>query len=103
MSASLTPLRAEIDALDERIIDLLARRYDVVRRVAVVKAAEGLPAVLPDRVEAVKQRAAALGAARGLDPEFLTQLYQMIIDEACRIEEAYFAATATPPAGPPRS
>jgi len=92
MSASLSPFREEIDALDTQIVELLARRFAVVRRVAVVKKAEGLPAVLPDRIEAVKQRAAAMGQTKGLDPEFVSNLYQMIIDEACRLEEKHFAS-----------
>ncbi|WP_448204771.1 chorismate mutase [Azospirillum sp. sgz302134] len=94
MSASLSPLRAEIDALDAEIIDLLGRRFDVVRRVAVIKQREGLPSVLPDRVEAVKDRAAALGQVQGLDPGFMKTLYQTIIDEACRVEEDFFASCA---------
>ena len=94
MSASLSPLRAEIDALDAEIIELLGKRFGVVRRVAVVKQREGLPAVLPDRVDAVKERAAALGEAQGLDPDFLRTLYATIIDEACRVEDAFFAASA---------
>ena len=39
MSASLSPLRAEIDALDAEIVELLGRRFGVVRRVAADKAA----------------------------------------------------------------
>ena len=94
MSASLSPLRAEIDALDAEIVELLGRRFGVVRRVAAVKQREGLPSVLPDRVEAVKARAAELGEAQGLDPAFMRTLYQMIIDEACRVEEEFFATSA---------
>ncbi len=92
MSNSLAPLRAEIDAIDDEIVALLGKRLSVVHRVAVVKQAEGLPAVLPDRVEAVKARAAERGKAHGLDPAFMATLYQTIIDEACRVEEGIFAA-----------
>ncbi|MFD1624261.1 chorismate mutase [Azospirillum griseum] len=92
MSTSLAPLRAEIDAIDDEIIALLGKRLSVVHRVARVKQAEGLPAVLPDRIEAVKARAAEQGRAYGLDPAFMATLYQTIIDEACRVEEGIFAA-----------
>lgn len=87
----LAPLRSEIDAIDDEIVALLGRRLAVVHRVAAVKAEAGLPAILPDRIEAVKALAAERGKAYGLDPEFVTRLYQMIIDEACRVEEALFA------------
>ncbi|MCG5241823.1 chorismate mutase [Azospirillum doebereinerae] len=92
MIASLAPLRAEIDAIDDEIVALLGKRLSVVHRVAVVKMAEGLPAILPDRVEAVKALAAERGMDYGLDPVFMAALYQMIIDEACRVEEGIFAA-----------
>ncbi|CAO3419513.1 chorismate mutase [Azospirillum doebereinerae] len=92
MIASLAPLRAEIDAIDDEIVALLGKRLSVVHRVAVVKMAEGLPAILPDRVEAVKALAAERGLDYGLDPVFMAALYQTIIDEACRVEEGIFAA-----------
>ena len=92
MSKSLAPLRAEIDAIDDELVALLGKRLSVVHRVAAVKMAENLPAVLPDRVEAVKQRVAEAGLAYGLDPDFMATLYQTIIDEACRVEEGIFAA-----------
>ncbi|AWK87054.1 chorismate mutase [Azospirillum thermophilum] len=87
MTDCLAPLRAEIDALDDEIVALLGKRLAVVHRVAAVKAQAGLPAVLPDRIAAVKARAADRGRAVGLDPDFVANLYQMIIDEACRVEE----------------
>jgi len=92
VSQSLAPFRAEIDAIDDEIVALLGKRLSVVHRVAVVKMAEGLPAVLPDRVEAVKALAVERGKALGLDPVFMATLYQTIIDEACRVEEGIFAA-----------
>ncbi|MBP2298436.1 chorismate mutase [Azospirillum picis] len=100
MSQRLAPLRAEIDAIDDEIVALLGRRLSVVHRVAAVKMEEGLPALLPDRVEAVKRRAAEAGKACGLDPDFMATLYQTIIDEACRVEDGIFAAGKD---GTPRS
>jgi len=89
----LAPLRAEIDAIDAELVALLGRRFGVVRRVAAVKHRHGIPAVLPERIEAVKRQAAARGEAVGLDPDFVARLYQMIIDEACRTEERLFASS----------
>lgn len=93
----LAPLRAEIDAIDAELVALLGRRFGVVRRVAAVKHRHGIPAVLPERIEAVKRQAAARGEAVGLDPGFVAGLYQMIIDEACRTEERLFAAPGGAP------
>lgn len=95
MSQAMAPLRAEIDDLDDQIVDLLARRFAVVRRVAPVKAAHGLPVVIPDRVHQVIDRNAERGGAGGLDPAFVARLYQLIIDEACRVERSLLGEAET--------
>ena len=87
MIQPLAPLRAEIDALDDQIIALLTQRMAVAHRVAAVKRAHCIPVVIPERVAAVLDRAAAVGAAAGLDPDYLRRLYRVIIDETCRVEE----------------
>ena len=82
----LGPLRDEIDAVDDRIIELLGVRLGIVRRVAAIKEANGIPVVLADRIREVKERNAARGVAEGLDPDFVRHIYQVIIDEACDLE-----------------
>ena len=83
----LGPMRAEIDAIDDGIVALLARRQAIVHRVAAVKEANAIPVVLPERIRAVINRNAACGAAEGLDPDFVRRLYRLIIDEACALED----------------
>jgi chorismate mutase-like protein len=84
---SLPDFRAHIDALDTQIIRALADRLSVCREVAVFKKAHGIPMMQPGRVEVVKERAAAAAVAAGLNRAFILQLYSLIIDEACRIED----------------
>jgi|SRR5919204_975940 chorismate mutase-like protein len=84
---ALAPYRAEIDAIDEQIIDLLARRSDVIRAVAVLKASTGIPMMQPARIEAQKERCAQLAAEVGLDPAFVERLFTVIIDEGCEFEQ----------------
>lgn len=83
----LKPYRMKIDEIDDRIIDLLAQRLDTVRDVAVLKAACGIPAVLEDRVEEVRDRCAKRGASKGLDEALVRRLYTLIITHACDTEE----------------
>ncbi len=84
---SLKPWRVRIDALDDRIVDLLADRLDLIRQVGAIKVREGIPATLPDRVEEVIARAVARGAAREIDPAFTRCLYTFLVDYSCQVEE----------------
>lgn len=89
MPDTLAELRADIDEIDRDMVALLARRFAVVHRVAVVKAREGLAAVLPERVAQVKRQARALAEDAGINPDLVEQIYGLIIDEACRTEEEF--------------
>jgi chorismate mutase-like protein len=83
----LAPYRAEIDAIDEQLVDLLARRHDVCREVAALKSSAGIPMMQSARIDAIKERCARLGAEAGLDPAFVERLFALIIDEACELEQ----------------
>jgi isochorismate pyruvate lyase len=76
----LAPLRAEIDAIDAAMVDLIARRFDVVRRVIAVKRAEGLAALLPERVEDVVAKVSAAAAEKGVPPDLAEKLWRVLID-----------------------
>lgn len=83
--------RARIDAIDDKIIDLLAERESIIREVAGIKAAHGIPAILPERVEQVRDHAAERAAEHGMDPAFIRDLYQQLIDYSCNLEEVLIA------------
>ncbi|MBI2233941.1 MAG: chorismate mutase [Micavibrio aeruginosavorus] len=83
----LKPYRVRIDALDDRIVDLLIERIGIIREVGHLKARENIPAVLPDRVVEVRERAATRAAIKGLDPDLVRQLYTILIDYSCNLEE----------------
>ena len=80
--------RDEIDALDVELIDLLARRISIVRAVGALKSQEDLPVVQSVRAEEVKDRAASMAGAKGLDPDFIRAFYEMMIDHAHVLEHA---------------
>jgi 4-amino-4-deoxychorismate mutase len=90
----LDNLRQEIDTIDEVVVAQLARRFAVVRKVAAYKGKHGIPAVLPERIDVVKSRCAALAATQDLDPELVRALYDLIIKAACRLEEEIIEADA---------
>lgn len=84
---SLEEFRKRIDQVDAELISAIGRRLAICNEVAHFKRANGIPMMQPARVEAVKERAAAAAPAHGLRPEFLRELYGLIIAEACRLED----------------
>lgn len=83
----MKPFRQRIDALDDQIIDLLIARIGIIREVGQFKFENDIPAVLPDRVIEVRERAAARAAAKGLDADLVRALYTTIIGFSCDLEE----------------
>ncbi len=83
----LKPYRAEIDRIDDKILELLGRRFGIVRKVAKVKIKHGIPSYLGDRVNQVRDRNTARAKKYGIDEEFLRTFYTMIIYQSCATED----------------
>jgi chorismate mutase-like protein len=79
--------RQQIDALDEEIIRILAKRFDIVRKVGKHKANTGIAVMQPERIDQIKNRCTLLGNQYGVRPEFLHEMYDLIIKESCHLEE----------------
>lgn len=95
MDKDLTHYRKEIDALDKELVELIARRYEIVKNVAVYKHRNNIPAVIPERVNQVRENAKDYGKRYGLPPQYLHDLWTRIIDEACALEQEYFDSEST--------
>ena len=80
----LKPYREKIDALDEKLVDLLRERFDIIHEVAAVKARENIPAVLEDRVREVIDNAAGKG---GIHTDEIRELYTLLVTISCDLEE----------------
>jgi 4-amino-4-deoxychorismate mutase len=83
----LRPFRERIEHLDEQLAALIAERLEVCSEVALVKKAEGIPMMQPDRVLAVRSAYAERGRALGVSPDFMSRLAALLIEEACRLED----------------
>jgi chorismate mutase len=87
-------LRAEIDAIDDQLLDLFAKRFAIVDRVILEKQRSRLAPALPDRIEQVARRVHAGAALRGLPAASLEQVWRLLVAETIRYEEAALAAKA---------
>jgi isochorismate pyruvate lyase len=90
----LAEVRRSIDALDNELVVLLAKRQRQIERAARIKSALAIPAHVPGRVDEVL--AAVLGAARreGLSVELAMNLWTAITDWSVTYEERLMGQTA---------
>jgi chorismate mutase-like protein len=82
----LSKYRTELNAIDEEIVALLGQRFAICRNVAKHKKEQHIPVMQHGRVNEVKDRCANLAVNQNINPDFVRELYRLIIDEACRIE-----------------
>lgn len=81
----LTPFRDQIDRIDDQIVALMAKRFDLIRDVAAVKKKENIPAILEDRISEVVDRA---GEKAGPENEDMArEIYIMLVAVCCDLEE----------------
>ncbi|USX53523.1 chorismate mutase family protein [Lentzea sp. HUAS12] len=82
----LARLRDELDGIDARLLDAVRDRIECCVRIAHHKREHAVPMMQPHRIDAVHRRAAAYGAENGVSADFLSRLYDLMIEETCRVE-----------------
>ena len=89
----LAGYRARIDELDDKLIRLLAERFDITKAVGAHKADAGLPPADPDRERQQVERLRAIAEEVGMDPAFSEKVFRLIVDEVIRHHERIAEAT----------
>jgi chorismate mutase/prephenate dehydratase len=89
---SLDDLRVQIDDIDDQLVDLLARRQNVIRQVADFKARTSAP--LRDVLREARQvaRLAERARAAGLDELFVVRILREVLDFSVRMQETQLGA-----------
>ena len=91
----LQDLRTRLDAIDERLLDVLRARLECCLEIARVKRANDLPMMQNHRIGIVHERAARYAERHGLSREYLRALYDLVITESCRVEDEIIDAAGT--------
>ena len=92
----LAALRSEIDEIDRGIVELLARRLEVCRRVADVKSKNATSIIQPERVRQVLTSRRQWAIDEGIDADFAEQIFRTLLSETHRIEVALERPEAAP-------
>ncbi len=88
MQAELLALRAQIDAVDVRLLKLLTERLNLVLQVGELKRQHGRVVRDDQREREMLERLPKLAEAP-LTPESVFRIYTLLIDEARTMEEAH--------------
>lgn len=83
----LKPFRHRLDELDNELARLLGERFAVCREIALYKRAHDIPMMQPQRVVEVRERYLARGAKAELPVDFTAELFELLIDATCRMED----------------
>lgn len=89
----MKPYRDRIDALDDKIVDLMIERLGIVREVAQIKLKNKIPAVIEERIAEVIDRAgdrveaAVPGEVGEDDADRIREIYALMVVICCDLEE----------------
>ena len=77
-------LRCDIDKIDDQLIELLANRMELVKRIGVYKKENKVTVFQLERWKAILHRTNVMGNPIGLTEDFINALFNVIHDESIR-------------------
>ena len=75
---TIEELREGIDALDAELLGILSRRLGLCREIGLLKKSSGMPVYQKARWEEVLSRAVSAAPQAGLDPDFVSEVFNTI-------------------------
>ena len=100
IDAPLAGLRAQIDAVDAELIELLQRRLALVSEVGEIKGRHGVPIYAPEREKAMIAAKREMAGERGLSPDFIEDILRRCMREAYTHEKNMGFTRQAPDLGP---
>ena len=92
---SLDSLRLQIDRLDEQIVELLKKRYELVDKAVEVKKNAHLEIYSKDRENSIKEHFKSMALKHSLSSDFLDEIFKKFVDESYKssLDESYPCTT----------
>ena len=84
MVAELTALRDQIDEVDKALLNLLAKRLELVAEVGEVKSRFGLPIYVPEREASMLASRRAEAEALGVPPDLIEDVLRRVMRESVK-------------------
>ncbi|WP_376740287.1 chorismate mutase family protein [Gordonia paraffinivorans] len=95
----LDALRAQLDRIDDRLLEDVRARIEVCMSIAHLKRRYSIPVMQPQRVGVVHEHAHRFALDHDLSPDFLHELYDLLIAETCRVEDRIVDSAQMTPDG----
>ena len=86
MEDNLETLRSKIDELDGEILNLLIKRFQIVKLIANCKAKTGQAIFQPERAKAVTEKAKQIAEENGIKPRHFEEIYGTLLKESCKYQ-----------------
>ena len=77
-------LRAQIDEIDNTLMDLLAKRFRVCREIGTFKKEHNMTVLQTGRYNEILEKRGAQASLCGMDAEFAAQVFELIHEESIR-------------------
>lgn len=80
-------MRDHIDLIDREVVRLLSRRQELALDIGRVKAVSGQAIQNPERERELLEVIRTEGETRGMDPDHLEQIFQLVLTESRRLQQ----------------
>ncbi len=84
---SIEELRKNIDSTDHKIIELLVKRKDLIKKISEIKKGLNKPVIDKEREQEIIHRLKKLSKEKGMDEDFIGSVYEMIINNSRNEQE----------------
>ncbi len=81
-------IRQQIQELDKDLIELIARRMQLSQQLGKFKKETNTPIIDKEREKELLEFWKSFAEEKGLSPEFIKQIWEPILKESIRIQEA---------------
>lgn len=79
-------LRQQIDALDSDLLEIIAKRMEISRRIGKYKKEHNIPVIQTERYDTLLQSRISQAAATDIPADFVSRLFSLIHEESVRLQ-----------------
>lgn len=91
----LTEERKRIDETDRLLIDIIAERMNISRRIGEYKSEYGIDIIQPERYTAMLKQRIEQGKNLKIDERFISSLFDLIHEESQKVQTAVINSKKT--------